>query len=339
MKYQLSICAVLLAALFPLSAQLATSHTPQNSLSGSTGTTRAKAKPVARVNGTELTDRDLMATMYTMFPYARQHNGAVPQGMEKDIRAGAMKMMIFEELCYQAALRSKMTVPLAKLQKAENDFAHQFQSPVQFQQYIQAEYHGSRALLNTKIKRSLLIDAFLKAQVYEKSNVTNAELKAYYDKNPDRFQVKESFALQTISILPPEKATPAQLKEARKRAEDVLKQAKAAKTYEQFGLLAEKYSDDDYRVMMGDHKMVARDTLAPQVVQAALALKPDQVSDIIQVDDALTIIKVSVHIMAGKEKLETVAPELRKQMQKGKVEQLRSALDKQLQEKAKIEKL
>lgn len=338
MKYQFSVCAVLVAALSPLSAQLATSHTPQNSFSGTTAS-KAMGKPVARVNGSELTDRDLMATMYTMFPYAKQHNGAVPQAMEKEIRTGAMKMMIFEELCYQEALRRKMTVPPAKLQKAENDFIHQFQSPQQFQQYVQADYHGSRALLNSKIKRSLLIDAFLKAQVYEKSNVTDAELKAYYDKNPARFQFKEAFALQTISILPPQNATPDQLKEARKRADDVLKQARTAKTYEQFGLLAEKYSDDDYRVMMGDHKNVARDSLPAQVVQAALALKPDQVSDIIQVDNALTIIKVSNHIMAGKKSLESQKPELRKEMQKGKVEQLRSALDKHLHEKAKIEVL
>jgi peptidyl-prolyl cis-trans isomerase SurA len=339
MKYQFSVCAVLVAALSPLSAQLATSHTPQNSFSDTSTAMRAEGKPVARVNGTQLTDRDLMATMYTMFPYARQHNGAVPQGMEKDIRAGAMKMMIFEELCYQEAQHRQMTVPPAKLQKAENDFVHQFQSPQQFQQYVQAEYHGSRALLNTKIKRSLLIDAFLKAQVYQKSAVTSAELKAYYDKNPARFQIVEAFALQTISILPPQNATPAQLKEARKRAEDVLKLAKTAKTYEQFGLLAEKYSDDDYRVMMGNHKSVPRDKLAPQVVQAALALKPDQVSDIIQVDTGLTIIKVSKHIMPGKEKFETVEPDLRKEMQKLKVEQLRAALNKQLHDKAKIEVL
>ena len=33
-------------------------------------------------------------------------------------------------------------------------------------------------------------------------------------------------------------------------------------------------------------------------------------------DNDLTIIKVSKHIMAGKQKFETVKPELRKQMQK-----------------------
>ncbi len=32
-------------------------------------------RPVVRVNGTELTDRDLLREMMTIFPYARQHNG------------------------------------------------------------------------------------------------------------------------------------------------------------------------------------------------------------------------------------------------------------------------
>ena len=61
-----------------------------------------------------------------------------------------------------------------------------------------------------------------------------------------------------------------QLKEGRTRAEKALRQAKATKTAEEFGLLAEKISDDDYRVMMGQHKPVPVDQLAPQVVKALL---------------------------------------------------------------------
>jgi PPIC-type PPIASE domain/SurA-like N-terminal domain len=338
MKYQLSACAVLLAALSPLaSAQLASSHTPYNAFTEATAPMQAVGKPVARVNGTVLTDRDLRSTMYMMFPYARQHNGAVPKTMEKDIRAGAMKMMIFEELCYQEAQRLRMTVPPAKLHKAESDFSHQFQNPQQFEQYVQANYQGSRALMDKKIRRSLLIDAFEKAEINRKSDVSIAEARAFYEKHPENFKVKESFAIQTISVLPPANATPQQLQEARKRAEELLKKAKAAKTYEQFGLLAEKYSDDDYRVMMGDHKNMDRDTLPPQVVQAALALKPDECSDLIHLGNAFLIIKVSKHTPAGKQSFEAVQVQLRQEMQRQKVEQLRAALYKKLTEKAKIE--
>jgi parvulin-like peptidyl-prolyl isomerase len=274
-----------------------------------------------------------------MFPYARQHNGAVPKTMEKDIKTGAMKMMVFEELVYQEALRRKMTVSPAKLQKAENTFAARFDSPAQFRQYLQSEYHGSRPLLLSKISRSLLIEQMLKSEIDNKAIVTDAEVRTYYDKHPDLFQNKESFALQTISILPPDKATPEQLKEAHKRAEAALKEAKTAKTYEQFGLLAEKYSEDDYRVMMGFHKSVERASMPPAMAQIALSLKPDQVSDLIQVDNAYTIIKVNKHIPAGRAKFEDVKAGLRTELKKQKIEQSRSALDKKLHQNAKIEVL
>jgi hypothetical protein len=38
--------------------------------------------------------------------------------MEKDIRAGVVKLMVFEELVCREALRRKLTVQPAKLQKA-----------------------------------------------------------------------------------------------------------------------------------------------------------------------------------------------------------------------------
>src|SRR5579872_2159951 len=51
-------------------------------------------KPVARVNGAVLTDRDLLREMYTIFPYAKQHNG-FPKTQEAAIRQGALEMIIF----------------------------------------------------------------------------------------------------------------------------------------------------------------------------------------------------------------------------------------------------
>ena len=46
-------------------------------------------KPVAKVNGAVLTDRDLLREMYTIFPYAQQHNG-FPKELEPEIRRGAL---------------------------------------------------------------------------------------------------------------------------------------------------------------------------------------------------------------------------------------------------------
>jgi hypothetical protein len=346
MKHQRStrslVLAAVLAAVSPMAAQqMAVSHTPSTAVKQQSPSAMIQptGKPVARVNGAVLTDRDLQREMYTMFPYAAQHNGQVPPELEPQIREGALQMIVFEELVYQEAVRRQMTIPPAKLKTAEADFRHQFSTPEEYRRFLDAEFRGSAKALDQKIQRSLLIDAMLKAEVDAKSTISLAEAKAFYDKNPARFEYPEAFAFQTISFLPPQKPTPELLKEQRKRAEDALKQAKATTSHEQFGMLAEKISEDDYRVMMGDHKAVDRAKLAPQVVQALLAKKTGEVTDIIQVDQVLTIIRLNQHVLAGKMKFADVKDSLQKELEKKKLNDVRAALDKRLRKNAKVEEL
>jgi peptidyl-prolyl cis-trans isomerase C len=340
MKYKFPICMIPLLVLTTVSAQVA-SHTPTVFTAPTAPTTEslmAASKPVARVNGSVLTNADLVREEYTIFPYARQHNG-LPKDLEPQIRIGAMKMIVFEELVYQDALRRKITVPLAKMQHAEVDFRKQFDTPEEFNALFQSEFHGSEKLLQEKIRRSLLIDAYLKSEVESKSSVTPAEIRAYYDQNPARFEHPETFTFQTISVLPPPNATAEQLKEGRARAEKALRQAKATKTIEDFGLLAEKNSDDDYRVMMGQHKPVAADQLAPQVLKALEVMKNGDVSNVIQIDDAYTIVRLREHTPAGKARFEDVQAQLKKELPQTKRNELRAALDKKLRQNAKIEEM
>jgi peptidyl-prolyl cis-trans isomerase SurA len=298
--------------------------------------TQPTGKQVAKVNGTVLTDKDLLREMYAIFPYARQHNG-FPKAQEAGIRQGALEMIIFEEMVYQEAKRRGMTIPPAKLDQAEAAYKKTFDSPDQFQQYMQQEMHGSRQQYRAMIERSMLIDQLLKQEVDNKSAVTAAEVKTYYDKNSARFELPESYTFQSISIVPPLKDTADQAKEARKKADEALKQAKATKSYEQFGLLAEKISEDDYRVNMGDHKVVTKDKLPPQIIKAFQAMKAGEVSGLIQIETAYTIVRLNAHTLAHKQSFAEVKPQLTQELQKQKYEQLRVNLAKQLRSKSKIE--
>jgi hypothetical protein len=292
-----------------------------------------------RVNGATLTDRDLLREMLSIFPYARVHNG-FPKAMEADIRNGAMKMMVFEELVYQEAKRRNMTVPPGRLARALLEFLGQFSSPKEYQQFVQVEFQGSQKLLQSKVERSLLIDELLKQEVGSKAIATAAEARAFYDQHPERFRTPESFSFQSISFLPPRNATPAQVQEVHKRAGDALRQAKATHSYEEFGVLAERVSEDDFRVMMGEHKAADRSKLPPVVVNALLALQPGQVGSIIEFDaNACTILRLGAHLPAGVQKFESIKDSLREQLEKQKTEQLRSALAAKLSKNARIEKL
>jgi parvulin-like peptidyl-prolyl isomerase len=342
MKYKVFILPFLLVVIGVAAGQVSShaptvfSKPPAQSAAGPAQS--AATKPVVRVNSAVLTDADLVREEYAIFPYARQHNG-IPKEFEKQIRDGALKMIVFEELVYQEALRQRVTVSAVKLQHAEAEFRKQFATPEQYNAFLQSDFNGSHQLLEQKIQRSLLIEAYLKTEVDDKSVISPAEVRAYYDKNSARFHHPETFTFQTISILPPPNATAAQLKEARTRAESALRQAKATKTAEQFGLLAEKISDDDYRVMMGQHKPLPADEMAPQVVKALLAMHPDDMSDLLQVEQAYTIVRLQVHTPAGQAKFEEVKPQLQKELQETKRNQLRGLLDQKLRKNAKVEEL
>ena len=340
MKYNFPMFGFLLLTFVAAGAQVA-SHTPtvftQPPAQGpAKPAPMVMAKPVVSVNGSVLTDTDLVREEYAIFPYARQHNG-IPKDLEPGIREGALKMIIFEELVYQEALHRKMTISAATMRHAEVDFRKQFATPEEFNALMQSEFQGSEHLLQEKIRRSLLIDALLKTEVDNKSTVSPDEIRAYYDKNPARFQHPETFTFQSISIFPPANATANQVKEGRTRAEQALRQAKATKTVEEFGTLAEKISDDDYRVMMGEHKPAPVDQLAPQVVKALLAMKPGDVSGVIQVDQIFTIVRLKEHTPAGKAKFDDVKAQLEKELPQIKKNQIRTALDKKLRQDAKIE--
>ena len=341
MKHSLSIAVLLLAASSPAWAQFVSSHAPAVvvSQSGNTAFSQPVGRPVARVNGAVLTDLDLLREEYTIFPYAKQHNG-IPKAMEADIRAGAMQMIVFEELVYQEAERRKLTVSPQRLQRAKAEFRKQFTTPQEYDNLLNTEFKGSAKLLDTKIERSLLIEKMLKIEVENRSVVSVAEAKAFYDKNGERFRVPESFSVQTISVMPPSSAPAGEIKHARNKAEDALRQAKATKTHDEFGMLAQKISEDDYRVLMGDHGPVDKAKFPPQVLQAVVKMQPGQVSDLIDIgNNGYTIVRLNEHSVAGMRTFEEVRDSVREYLRKQKTEQLRRSLDARLRKNAKVEEL
>jgi parvulin-like peptidyl-prolyl isomerase len=344
-KCLFATCALLFAAQITMTAQVA-SHAPtgvgeprpQAQAKGQTIVPQASDRPVARVNGVTLSDRDLLREMYTIFPYARQHNG-FPKGEEASIRKGALEMIIFEELVFQQANKQKLTIPKPRVDKALAAFKDQFHTPDEYRQYLQSEMQGSEERVRQTIVRSLLIERMLKNEVEAKAVVTPVQVRAYYDKTPKRFEQPESFSIQSISILPPVKPTPEQANAARKQADDALTQAKKTKTAEEFGMLAERISQDDFRVQMGEHKPIAKAQLPPALAHTLEGLKPGQITGVVQIESGYTIIRLNKHITPGKIPFDKVKATLGTELQKDKYEKTRVAYDKRLRAGAKIDLL
>lgn len=352
MKFLSQVVMVILAGAFAAQAQHApvapvSSHSPSTASAAMkpTGNTASSSnvsaladKPAARVNGSVITELDVLREMYTIFPYATQHNG-FPKGMEPEIRRGALDMVIFEELLYQEAKRRNLTIPPQELSRAEVSFRNQFSDPAAYQNYLQKEMHGSKVAVREKIRRSLLIEKMIKTEINQKSTVTPAQVRQFYDRNPKAFEHGETVAIQTISIIPPENPSPAIQKEAQAKIKDIVRLTRATKTSREFGLLAEQVSEDDWRMKMGDRGTVSVSQLPPEIVRAARSMKPGQASDAIQLGRAWVVFRLNEHTPAGRSSFAEVQAKLQSDLQREKVNQVRATLAEKLRKNAKIEKL
>jgi len=339
MKTKSLILAIAITLIATVNAQVA-SHAPTMKAANVPSATTAQQgldRPIVKVNGTPLTQRDVIREMQNIFPYARQHGGQFPKDKEPVIRQQALQNVVFEELVYQEALRRKMIVPAAKLNSAVADFKKQFDSPSEFQEYLKNEQGGSMKSLREKITRAILIDNLLRLEVKNKSRVSDLELRKFYNNSKSRFQKPESVSIQTISIVVADKSTKEQKADAHRRAEDALKKAKATKNYEEFGLLAEKVSEDDWRVMMGDHKSIHRGRMPAPVEKAVFSMKPGEVSDLIDTGDSLCIARVNSREETKLVPFAEVRPSLKSQLEVEKEAAVRKSFEARLKRTSKIE--
>ena len=342
MKYRSYILAAVVATSITAVSQhgsLASSHATTSTKPASTPAVvqpAAEPKAAVRVNGAVLTEGDVVREMYTIFPYARQHNG-FPKDMESEIRKGATEMVIFEELLYQSAKARKMDIPAERLNSAVQKFRKQFPDQKTYKEYLRLDCNSSTAVLREKIRRSLLIEKMLKTEVDLKAVVTPAAAKAYYDANKKNYQHEETFSFQTISLIPPDNATQQVKDETKLKIKDAARLAKQAKTSRDFGLIAEQISEDDWHTKLGDRGPMAASKLPPQVLEVLRKMKIGSVSDPVAIGTAWVVLRLNEHSPAGVTPYEEVKKSLLANLQKEKRLTVRAELNKKLRKEAKIE--
>ena len=259
--------AVLIFALAaPLAGQqLVPSHTPTAPATASAAAPSAPVdlkKIAARVNGVAITERDVREQMQRLFPYYSIHGGKVPEKYQGEIRQKAIDQLVTDELMFQQAKKDGMKLPAAEAQGVLRQARARFGSQAAYEEFGKDQY-GSVQEFERRLRRATLIAEYQNKEIVLKSRVTDLRLRRLYEKNKKTFLRPESVWLQTITINVPPNPSDEQKKMARKRIEEILPLARAAKTFEQFGSLAEKVSEYDYRVMMGDRKWIHRVGLPP----------------------------------------------------------------------------
>src|SRR6266850_5282066 len=162
---------------------------------------------------------------------------------------------------------------------------------------LKAFYERNKANYNNSIpeKRKLRYVVLETAKVEAQTQVTPEDLQAYYDQHRDEFRVPEQVNVRHILIKTPlpgpdGKVDAKGAEEARKKAEDVLKQIKSGGN---FAELAKKYSEDPGSAKNGGSlDWIGKGRTVPEFEKAAFSLPTGGTSDLVQSSYGFHIIHV-----------------------------------------------
>ena len=174
------------------------------------------------------------------------------------------------------------------------------------------------------------------AEVANLTPPTDAQVREFYDKNPDKFKQDESIRASHILFRVAENADAATKKKTLEQAQSVLKQARGGAD---FAELAKKYSADGSAQQGGDLNFFTHGAMVPAFDQAAFALKPGQISDIVTTQFGYHIIKVTDRKPAATVPFEQVSERIKEYLVQDQNRQHAEAFINSLKQKAKIEVL
>jgi len=159
---------------------------------------------------------------------------------------------------------------------------------------------------------SYLANEYLKREVADNITVSDDDVKAFYNARLDDFKTPEMVRVRHILIGVDAGDSEEEKQKAKEKAEDILNKIKAG---EDFTKLALEFSDDTTTKQKGgDLGFISRGRLVKPFEDAAFALKPGQVSDIVETQFGYHIIKCEEKKDAGVESFDNVKDSLKQKM-------------------------
>jgi peptidyl-prolyl cis-trans isomerase D len=180
---------------------------------------------------------------------------------------------------------------------------------------VAAHFEKSKETYRIDEKRQIKYALVDVDQVRQQTTVPDAEIEASYKQNQAQYSTPEQVRASHILLKTEGKDEAA----VRAQAEEVLKRVKAG---EDFAALAKQYSEDDSNnAKGGDLDYFGRGSMVPEFEQAAFAMKPGEVSDLVKTSFGFHIIKLAERREATTRPLAEVRPEIEDQLKGEKAQQ------------------
>ncbi len=264
---------------------------------------------VASVDGQPITSHDVKAMMSAGSSGGAAAGFAPGTGPTND-PAAALKLAIEEKMLEQESQKYADKVDDEEVDRYIHNL--ELQNHITDQQ-LRAQLQGQHVSYDTfrgKIRKQVEAMTMIDREVRQKIVIPEDEIVSYYKDNPSEFTTTdEKFQLAQILIAVPADATPQQIADLHRKAEQVRKMA--LKKGANFASLALKYSDDDSKLKGGELGEFSPSNLNDAILAAIKTDKAGDISPVVKTKYGFHIVKVEQHQLPGLKPLALVHDQIR----------------------------
>jgi len=170
-------------------------------------------------------------------------------------------------------------------------------------------------------RKEIIIKAYLRKEIEDTVRISDEDAKKYYEANKDKFKEPEKANVSHILV------------DNEAAAKDILAKLKGGAD---FAALAKEKSKDASKDKGGELGFIAKGQTVPEFEQAAFALQPGQISDVIKTQFGYHIIKVTERQPEKIMAYDDIKDQLKQMMLSGKQKERFDMLLKDLKDKNKV---
>jgi parvulin-like peptidyl-prolyl isomerase len=288
---------------------------------------------VAKVNGQAIKKDDLLKGAQVVQMQLAQRGQ--PVALTPDVYRRVLDELIGITLLQQEAKAQHIGPTEQELDQQVAARKKQFPSEDVYQKALK-QTGLTEALLRQQTRDQLAVQKYVETQVISKTApVSDQATKDFYDKNKDQIHSPDRMHLRHILVAVKTTATPAEKEKAKAKAEDLHKQIVGGAD---FAKLAAANSDDPTsKVRGGDLDWVAAGQAPPAMEKAAMALKPNEISPVVESPYGYQIIQLLERQAAAQVPYEQVKDRIGMMLKQKQAQESVQARIKELKAKGKVD--
>ncbi|MCM2359593.1 MAG: peptidylprolyl isomerase [Geobacteraceae bacterium] len=271
---------------------------------------------VAKVNGTAITRAEVERATQVLLTQSRAPQNLAP-ALRKQAEDAALDQLISAELLYQTGLKLEIKDLDKQVEAKISQAKTQFPTPAEYEAALKANGLTEKDLVE-QFRKGVVINSLLEKEILSKITIPEADVKKFYDENQDKFKRPESYHASHILIGVDPQAKPEEKQKAKEKAEAVRKKILAG---EDFAALAKAESSCPSKEKGGDLGTFGKGEMVPQFEKAAAALKPGEISEVVETQFGYHVIKLAEKKDAGLVTLDESKEKIQNYLKQNKYQQ------------------